>query len=456
MKKSETYDNVKVPDRWGVEEETTKVASTRLITRETVLQQATQEVLKQGKKVIALVGGDPTRFPPLFPADSVIKYLAEAAIDGWNMYISGARPQRGYKPSDDLYEAGMYWGHPDVGTSWRDALIQEIIRREKVIHKVDYTAKDIFLQPGTTQAMNQLYLALLDPGDVLLGPEPTYQQYFFYAKYFKADFETSLSFEEDRWQPDVEDLRKRITKKTKAILIVNPNNPTGAVYDEKNLKKIVNVAGEYRLPIISDEIYDCLTFDVPHSTSIASISKDVPVLLMNGMSKFFAVTGWRVGYLAIHDPEDKIPHIRKTLEITTHIAGDAHGIATPVIVAATRAYKDWDKSLEHCKWMAKELKKRRDYTMERMDDIPGIKCTKPEGAFYAFPRVENVGKNKKWPSEEHFLADLIKEEQITFVAGSNWGPKQGFAHFRLVFLPKIEVLKEVFDRLERFMKKHSK
>ena len=456
MEKSEKYDNVKVSERWGVEAETGKVVGTRLITKEAVLQQATQEVLKQGKKVIALVGGDPTRFPPLFPADSVTKYLAEASIDGWNMYISGARLQRGCKPSEDCYEAGMYWGHPDAGAGWRDALVQEIIKREKAIHNTDYLVKDLFLQPGTTQAMNQIYLALLDPGDELLGPEPSYQQYFFYAKYFRAKFETSLSFEEDRWQPDVEDLRKRITKKTKAILIVNPNNPTGAVYDEKCLKQIVNVAGEYKLPIISDEIYDCLTFDVPHSTSLASIAKDVPILVINGMAKFFAVTGWRVGYIAIHDPEDKIPHIRKALEITAHIAGDAHGIATPVIVAATKAYRDWDKSFDHCKWIAKELKERRDYMMKRMDTIPGIGCTKPEGAFYAFPRVKDVGEGKKWLTEEHFLADLIKEEQITFVAGSNWGPKQGFGHFRLVFLPKTEILKEVFDRLERFMKKHSR
>lgn len=450
------YSKLKVSEKWGIQDEISTVALSSMVTKKSSLQQGINEVLKEGKRILSLTGGDPARFPPFLPSDFVTKSLAEAAIDGWNMYSSSAVPQRGCKPYEDSAETGMYLGHPDAGTPWTKLLVRGIVEREKRIHGVDYLEKDISLQPGASQVMNQLYLSLLDPGDEILGPEPTWSQYMSYVPFFKAKFVCSSSIEEERWQPDIQDMRKKITPRTKAILIVNPNNPTGAVYDEKHLREIVNLVGEFGIPLISDEIYDCLTFEVPHSTSIAAISKDVPTLVINAMSKFFAVTGWRVGYLALHDSENKIPRLRKSLQITGRIAGGEKAIATPVQYAAAKAYQNLDKAQEHAKWMVKELKERRDCIMKRISEMPAISCVKPEGAFYAFPRLNDVGEGKTWKNEVQFLTDLVKEEQITFNAGSEWGPKDGFAHFRIVTLAKVKVLEEVFDRLERFLKNHAK
>lgn len=451
---------IEVSTRWKgpedkSEEKKYAMGTLKLSTRKgpSPVDAAVVEAAKAKEKILALVGGDPTRFG-FQPAPYVRMALIQAAFEGWNMYAFGARGQRGLVPVDPEFESGMYMAHPDALPRLFDTLKQLIAAREEKVHGTHYEPKDIYLSPGTTQIANMIYLTLLDPGDELVGPEPTYQQYFNYAEIFKTKIVTGRSDENNRWQPDVEELRKRIGDRTKAIIIVNPNNPTGAVYDEKSLKQIADLAGEYGLPIISDEIYDQITFDVEKSASMAEVAKDVPVMVVNGMAKFFMCTGWRVGYLALHDPEDKIPHVRAMFDKTVQIAGDVHGVATPITFAAVKAYENLAEATAHCKKMVSQLRVHRDLVYKRMNEIPGISCTKPEGAFYAFPKVQGIGKT--WADDEEFIAELVREERLMLNPGSSWGPICGPGHFRFVFLPKPALLDDACDRLERFIKKRLK
>ena len=451
---------VEVSTRWKGSEERAEekkfaVGTLKLATKEgpSPISAAVAEAGKAKQKILALVGGDPTRFG-FHPPPYVRMALAQAAFEGWNMYAAGARGQKGLIPIDPDFESGMYMNHPDSLPRLSDTLKQLIVAREKKVHGSQYETKDVYICPGTTQVANMIYLTLLDPGDELVGPEPTYQQYFNYAEIFNAKIATGPSDENDRWQPMVDELRKRINARTKAVILVNPNNPTGGVYDEKRLKQIVDLAGEHNLPIVSDEIYDQITFDVEKSVSMASLAEDVPVMVINGMAKFFMCTGWRVGYLALHDPKNRIPHIRAMMDKIQRIAGDAHGIATPITFAAIKAYENLDEAAAHCRKMVSQLRIHRDIVHKRMNEIPGISCTKPEGALYAFPKVEGIGKI--WADDEDFIADVIREERLMFNPGVSWGPTCGARHFRFVFLPRPPILEDACNRLERFMKKRLK
>jgi alanine-synthesizing transaminase len=448
--------NVQVSTRWKPTEEKADekkyaMGTLKLSTKAgpSAIDAAVADATKAKEKILALVGGDPIRFG-FHPAPYVRMALAQAAFEGWNMYAAGARGQKSLIPIDPDFESGMYMAHPDALPRLSDTLKELIAAREKTVHETHFEVKDIYLSPGTTQIANMIYLTLFDPGDELVGPEPTYQQYFNYAEIFNAKIVTAPCDEGNRWQPEVDELRKKITERTKGIILVNPNNPTGAVYDENSLKQIADLAGEFDLPIISDEIYDQVTFDVEKAASMAEIAKDVPVMVINGMAKLFMCTGWRVGYLALHDPENKIPHIRAMFDKIVKLSGDVHGVATPITFAAVKAYQNLPEAMAHCKKMVSQLKVHRDLVYRRMNQIPGISCTKPEGAFYAFPRVDGIGKI--WADDEEFIADVVREERLMMNPGVNWGPICGPKHFRFVFLPKPAILEDACNRLERFMK----
>ena len=385
-----------------------------------LLRKTTQELLKSGKKIISLSGGDPARHG-FSPPSYVQEALVQAVRDQWHMY--------------------------PAGTGWEPKLMAAIADREKRYHMVDYAASDIVPTPSSTQALNLLYLVLLDVGDNLVGPEPTYQQYFFVANYVRAEILTFPSLEENGWQPEVDQMRKKITNKTKGIIINNPNNPTSAIYDEKSLREMVNIAGEYDLPIISDEIYDQVTFDGVKTKSIASIANDVPTMVTNGMAKSFMATGWNVGYIAFHDPNQKIVHVKKACETLKMLTGR---IATPISVAATVAYQNLDKGEKHLQEMINSLEKRRDLSYKRLNEIDGVSCQKMQAGLYGFPKVDTIGK--VWKDDVQFMVELLKEQQVQWVPGSNYGAECGFGHFRALLLPEEKVLEEAYTRLETFLK----
>jgi aspartate/methionine/tyrosine aminotransferase len=243
-------------------------------------------------------------------------------------------------------------------------------------------------------------------------------------------------------------LRKKITNKTKYIVVDNPCNPTGAVYGDKQLKEIVDIAGENDVLIVSDEMYGMITYDGLKARSIAEVAKDVPVAVVSGMSKFFMRTGWRVGYIAFHDPQGKFSDVKKTAKTLAGMYGYPVLRCSPIIYAAAKAYAG---SMDGGFNFVKAIHPLREYAMKRLNEMEGVSCVKPQAAFYLFPHIHGIGK--VWKSDEEFMTELNKEEALIFCPGSWFGPS-GFGHFRAMDAPNLEIQKDVWDRLERFLKRH--
>jgi aspartate/methionine/tyrosine aminotransferase len=383
------------------------------------LRQTQRALSQEGKSVLALAPGDP--------------------------------PAAGYPPPQWLMDA-VNQAMKDGRHGYRDTRTAElpigIAKFEKEFSGVHYDPGDIFPVPSSTSAMVLCYLALLDEGDEIISPEPIYQQYSFFANYYKTKMVKTNSFEDDRWQPDLDAIRKAVTDKTKFIIINNPNNPSGAVYDDKTLKGLIDIAGENEIMIFSDEIYTFLTFDIPQATSVAKLAKDVPVMLSNGMSKLFNITGWGLGYLAYHDPEDKMPELRSAIRM---LRGYCGRVASPVAVAAAYGYQNWKRAMEEVQPEVEDIRRRRDWVVKRIAEIDGINLTTPEGSMFGLPDCVPA-HGDVWKDDVDFLVQLMKEELIGFVPGSNY---YSLGHFRVGFLSSDENLRIGFDKLEKFMKRHT-
>jgi aspartate/methionine/tyrosine aminotransferase len=379
-----------------------------------------------GKDVVSLEEGDPPHWG--FTNQALSDYLVQAATEGWHMY--------------------------PYSTSWEKDLRAAIAEFEKKYRGGKYSLENMALAPGLASALAVLHYALLDQGDEVVAPDPSH--YLTgptrYWPYLGAKVIQYRTVEDEDWKPDLDDMKNRITNRTKAIFVNSPNNPTGAVYDEKMLRKIINIAAQYNIPLISDEIYGLITYDGVKSPSMPTLSKDVPVIMLSGMSKFFMRTGWRVGYLCIHDPTGTMAEVTKVIRKVATMYG--HGstcIPTPILVAATRVYMHAvERGLPETDRMIQELESRRNYTMKRFSEISSISCRNPKGALYAFPRINGIGKT--WKTDQDFMLDLLKEEGVLMDTGSAYG-NLGESHVRTLLLPKMEILEKVYNKLEEFLKK---
>lgn len=374
-----------------------------------------KELEMAGKEILYLNIGDPLKFD--FDTPQHIKQALIEAIqrgDNW------------YSPSEGLPELRL-----------------AICEKEKRVNNVDISPEDVVITTGVSEAIQMVMGALLNPKDEILVPGPTYPPYVSYAKFFGGAPITYRTVEEEGWQPDLEDLEKKITGKTRAIVLINPNNPCGALYEEKVVKKIVDLAGEHGIPVISDEIYDRIVYERSF-VSASRIAKDVPVIGLNGFSKVYLMTGWRLGYVYLHHPKGELSQIKDSIQREARVRLCAN---TPVQKAAVAALRG---PQSHVKDMAEKLRERRDYAWRRLNEIEGVSCTKPEGAFYLFPKIHGTGV--KWKNDKEFVLELLKETNVLFVHGSGFDPIHGAGHFRSVFLPPIETLKNAFDKVEAFIK----
>jgi tyrosine/nicotianamine family aminotransferase len=348
---------------------------------------------------------------------------------------------------DALYEASNQ-GHNGYSPSEGDIELREsIIKREKNRNKIDYNLNDICITTGVTEGLQILLSAFLNPNDELLIPGPTYPQYTLITKFNDANPISYRCIEEEGWQPDVDSIRKQISDKTKGIVLINPNNPTGALYSKNVIKEIIDIAGEYRIPIISDEIYDDMTFDsIQYATS--ALGADVPVITLNGFSKVYLVPGWRMGYILFHH-SGQLDEVQDAFMRIARSRLCANSICQRACIAALNGPKD------HIKEVNNKLKKRRDFSYKRLNEIEGISTAKPEGAFYIFPKIEAM-ESGVWKSDKEFVLDLLKEAHVLVVHGSGFCEIYGQNHFRAVILPTLETLEKAFDNLESFIKKRIK
>ena len=382
--------------------------------REVVLP--ARELEKKGIKVLRLNIGDPNKYD--FDTPQHMKdALYEAAKEGFN----------GYAPSEGDVE-----------------LRQEIIKREKSRNNADYELDNICVTTGVTEGLQTLLNASIETGEELLIPGPTYPQYTLITKFNNANPIAYRCIEEENWQPDVDDIRNNISDKTKGIVLINPNNPTGALYSQKVVKEVIDIAGEHKIPVISDEIYDDMTFDeTQHAT--ASVGKDVPVITFNGFSKVYLVPGWRVGYTLFHH-SGELDEIQDAFLRIARSRLCANSVCQRACIAALTGPQD------HIKEVNSKLKQRRDFSYKRLNEIDGISTEKPDGAFYIFPKIEAMDSGV-WKSDKDFVLDLLNEAHVLVVHGSGFCSTYGKDHFRAVILPTLETLEEAFDNLETFLKK---
>ncbi|MDX1813461.1 MAG: aminotransferase class I/II-fold pyridoxal phosphate-dependent enzyme, partial [Candidatus Bathyarchaeia archaeon] len=309
---------------------------------------------------------------------------------------------------------------------------------------VSIPAENVLITSGVSEGIRLVIAALIEKGDEILVPGPAYPPYISYSKFYDGTPITYETLEEENWQPNIDDLRCKISEKTRAVVIINPNNPSGALYRQKVVKQILDVAGEHNLLVLSDEIYDQIRYTEGY-VSTTHLAKDIPVVGLNGFSKVYSMTGWRLGYVYFYEPNSELQELRQTIEKEERIRICAN---TPVQMAGIAALNG---PQDHIKHMVEKLKRRRDYAWKRLNDIEGIGCAKPEGAFYVFPKIYDVGS--KWKTDLEFAVKLLKETGVLLVHGSGFDPVYGAGHVRGVFLPPIEMLEEAFTEIERFMKK---
>ncbi|HCY74710.1 MAG TPA: aminotransferase [Ignavibacteriales bacterium] len=370
------------------------------------------QIAKTGKEMLYLNIGDPNLFdfePP--------KHLVDAT------YNAMLKNQNGYAPSSGIKEAV-------------DAIEREA--EKKGITNV----QDIFVTTGASEAIDICLTALVNDGENVLTPTPGYPLYTAIASKLQMMENPYYLDESNGWLPDIDDIKSKINDKTKAIVLINPNNPTGSLYTRENLQQIVDLALEHNLVIFADEIYDKLLFDGKKHISIASLNKDVSCITFGGLSKNYMVPGFRIGWGIVSGRKevlsDFIEAVNKILRARLSANHpEQYGIKPSL-----------EGNHDHLTEAMKKLTRRRDLTVEMLNAIPGISCVKPEGAFYAFPKLE-----MKQP-DAHFVGELIRETGVVIVPGSGFGQVPGTHHFRVVFLPNEQILEKAYRAIGEFFVKY--
>jgi aspartate/methionine/tyrosine aminotransferase len=384
-----------------------KVAGVEYAIRD-IVSSAT-ELEKQGKHIDYLNIGDPVQYG-FQPPDNVKDALIKAIKQGENYYA----------PSEGLLE-----------------LRKEIAKKEN-IKGLSVGAEDILVTNGISEGLDMVISSIVEEGDEVLLPGPYYPPY---ASYVRLRGGTPVEFAVDlkNSTPDIDDIRSKITSKTVAICLISPNNPTGVVFNEKALKQVVDIANEHNLYIICDEIYDQIVFDEKF-VGIGKVAGNSPVILLNGFSKVHLMTGWRIGYIAFNN-SPQLESIRENLPKLARVRICSN---YPVQYAAIESLRGPQEYISH---YVSELKKRRDLVVKRLNSMPGLSCSNPKGAFYAFPKIEH----NKFDSDKEFVMELLKSKGVLTVYGSGFGTKYGSGHFRLVFLPDLEILDSALDKIEEFV-----
>ena len=309
---------------------------------------------------------------------------------------------------------------------------------------MDLTVDDVFLGNGASELILFCMQALLDDGDEIRVPCPDYPLWSAAvnlaggtAVYYTCD-------EESKWYPDLEDMRSKITPNTKGIVVINPNNPTGALYPKEILEGIVKMAVENDLIIFADEVYDKILYDGAVHTPMATLTDEVLVVTLNSLSKSHRIPGFRVGWMIITGNRENAGDYIEGIKMLANMRLCSNVPGQHVIQTALGGYQSLNDLLKP----GGRLFEQRRIVYERVNAIPGLSCTKPEAGFYTFPKIDKEMFNIK--SDTQFAVDFLKEERVLMVQGTgfNW-PNQD--HFRIVFLPHPGDLTETMDRLERFM-----
>ena len=384
-----------------------KVVGVEYAIRDIVL--AARKVEQTGMKVDYLNIGDPVQFG-FQPPDNVKQALIDAIKNGENYYST----------SEGLLE-----------------LREEIAKKENA-KGLSITADDILITNGVSEGLDMVISSIVEEGDEVLLPGPYYPPYASYVR-LHGGIPVEFAVDLNDSTPNFDDIKSKITSKTVAICLISPNNPTGVVFNENALKKLVDMANENNLYIICDEIYDQIIFD-DKFVGIGKVAGDSPIIILNGFSKVHLMSGWRIGYIAFNQS----PQLEALREHLPKLARVRIATSLPVQHAALESLRG---SQNYIHDFVSEMKKHRDLVVKRLNEMPGLSCSNPKGAFYAFPKIED----NRFGNDKEFVTKLLESKGVLTVHGSGFGEQYGSGHFRLVYLANIEILDSAMNKIEEFV-----
>lgn len=308
--------------------------------------------------------------------------------------------------------------------------------------------QDIYTGNGVSELITMAMQGLLDNGDEILVPAPDYPLWTAAVTLAGGNAVHYMCDEQNEWNPDIEDMRKKITNKTKGIVIINPNNPTGALYSEEILKEIVQVARENELILFSDEIYDRLVMDGLKHISIASLAPDVPCVTFNGLSKSHRIAGFRCGWMCISGDKKRIKGYIEGLNLLSSMRLCSNVPAQQIIQTALGGYQSSDELLQP----GGRIYAQRECIYNALCDIDGVSVMKPKAAFYIFPKLDKYKFNIK--DDEQFVLDFLRKKKILLVHGRAFHYPEP-DHVRIVYLPNTKQLTEATGALKDFLQNYS-
>ncbi len=358
-----------------------------------------------GKEMMWLNIGDPLKYDFETPGH-MIKAVNKAMLEGYN----------GYSASSGTIEA------------------LEAIKKRAKEQRIN-NIHDIVITNGGSEAIEICFTSILNAGDNILTPSPGYPLYEAIVNKLEGEEIQYRLDEENDWQPDIEDMESKINERTKGIVLINPNNPTGSVCSRETLLKIIELARKHNLVIYSDEIYDRLIFDGGEHISIASLANDICFITFNGISKNYMAPGWRIGWAIISGPKEICCEYAEAInKFTRARLCSNHPMQFAIKAALEGPQNHIEESIE-------KLEKRRNICMDILNGIDGISCVAPKGSFYAFPKIEGEIDDKKW------VEGLIEETGVVTVHGSGFGCP---GHFRIVLLPDEKTLEKACNSISKY------
>ncbi|HEL2164492.1 TPA: pyridoxal phosphate-dependent aminotransferase [Streptococcus suis] len=382
-----------------------------------VLEEA-MRMRANGEQILRLNTGNPAEFGFTAP-DEVIRDL-----------IHNARKSEGYSNSKGIFSA-------------RKAIMQYC--QLKKFPNVDI--EDIYLGNGVSELIVMSMQGLLDNGDEVLVPMPDYPLWTAAVSLAGGKAVHYVCDEVAEWYPDLADMESKVTSRTKAIVLINPNNPTGALYPKEILKGIIDIARRHELIIFSDEIYDRMVFDGAVHIPIATLAPDLFVVTMNGLSKSHRICGFRVGWMVLSGPKKHVKGYIEGLNMLSNMRLCSNVLAQQVVQTSLGGYQSVDELL----MPGGRLYEQREFITKAINDIPGLSAVKPKAGLYVFPQIDR--EMYRVEDDEQFVLDFLKQEKVLLVHGRgfNWKDPD---HFRIVYLPRVDELAEIQEKMSRFLRQY--
>ena len=382
-----------------------------------VLDEANR-MIANGEKILRLNTGNPAEFGFTAP-DEVIRDL-----------IMNVRNSEGYSDSKGIFSA-------------RKAIMQYC--QLKGFPNVDID--DIYIGNGVSEMISMSMQALLDDGDEVLVPMPDYPLWTACVSLAGGNAVHYVCDEKSNWYRDIDDIKSKITSNTKAIVVINPNNPTGSLYPKDVLEQIVDIARQNDLIIFADEIYDRLVMDGKKHTAIASLAPDVFCVSMNGLSKSHRICGFRVGWMVLSGPKKNVKGYIEGLNMLANMRLCANVLSQHVIQTSLGGYQSVDELLIP----GGRIYEQREFITNTVNAIPGLSAVKPDAGLYIFPKIDR--NMYRIDDDEQFVLDFLKQEKVLLVHGRGFNWKEP-DHFRIVYLPRVDELAQIQEKMTRFLKQY--